>query len=161
MSISLGGVTYNFIFYLRAQGVGFLLEHPASDNSSRGRSGSFFPQSVTSVGGGSFMGSTEVATAGSENGLTLLPLTVSGSSASFQNGTRYVSALGSAATSGPASGAFALTDTANNRGTLTMTSSGGIAGSGTAAFYLVSDSEMIAIGTDPTNMEPQIIAFDE
>jgi hypothetical protein len=161
MSISLGGVTYNFIFYLRAQAVGFLLEHPASDNSSRGRSGSFFPQSVTSVGGGSFMGSTEVATAGSENGLTLLPLTVSGSSASFQNGTRYVSALGSAATSGPASGAFALTDTANNRGTLTMTSSGGIAGSGTAAFYLVSDSEMIAIGTDPTNMEPQIIAFDE
>jgi len=161
MSISLGGVTYSFIFYLTGQGVGFLLEHPASDNSNRGRSGSFFAQSVTSGGRGSLMGSTEVATAASENGLALLPLTVSGSSASFQNGTRYVSVLGSGATSGSASGTFAMTDTTNNRGTLTMTSSGGIAGSGTAAFYLVSDSEMVVVGTDATNMEPQIIEFDE
>jgi hypothetical protein len=161
ISISLGSVTYNFISYLRNSGVGFLLEHPASDNSNRGRSGSFVPQSVTSPASGSFMASTEVATAASENSLAVLPLTVSGNSASFQSGTRYVSALGSAAVSGSASGTFALTDTANNRGTLTMTSPGGIAGSGTAAFYLVSDGEVIALGTDATNMEPQILGFDE
>jgi hypothetical protein len=160
ISISLGGVTYNFIFYLKAQGVGFLLEQPASDGSNRGRSGSFFPQSVTRVGSGSFIASTEVATAASENGLAVLPVAVSGSSATL-NGTRYVSTLGSAATSGPATGTFALTDTNNNRGTFTLTSPDGIAGSATAAAYLVSDSELIGVGTDATNTEPQILGFDQ
>ncbi len=161
MSIKLGSVTYKFVFYLRRQGIGFLLEQPADDASNRGRSGGFFPQSVTSGGNGTFIGSTGVATAKSENGLAVLPLTVSSNSGSFQNGTGYISVLGFAAVSGSASGTFTITDTTNNRGTVTVTSSGGIAGSRTAAFYLVADSEIIVIGTDATNMEPQIIELDE
>jgi len=41
-----------------------------------------------------------------------------------------------------------------------MTSSGGMQVV-EPAFYLVSDSEMVVVGTDATNMEPQIIEFDE
>jgi hypothetical protein len=54
-----------------------------------------------------------------------------------------------------------LTDTNNNRGTFTLTSPDGIAGSATAAAYLVSDSELIGVGTDATNTEPQILGFDQ
>jgi hypothetical protein len=39
--------------------------------------------------------------------------------------------------------------------------SGGLAGSGTAAFYLASDSTILAVGTDPANNEPQIVELDE
>jgi hypothetical protein len=160
MSISLptsnGNVTYNFVFYLNGQGGGFLLEQPASDGSNRGRSGSFFPQTVTSGGIGTFIASTEVATATSENGLAVLPLTVSGNSGNFQNGTEDLSKLGSAATLGASvSGTFTGTD-ANNRGTATITS-GSLAGSGTAAFYVVANTEVIVIGSDGKNMDPQII----
>lgn len=160
MSISLvtpnGNVTYNFVFYLNGQGGGYLLEQPASDGSNRGRSGSFFPQTVTSGGIGTFVASTEVATAVSQNSLAVLPLTVSGKSGNFQNGTEDISKLGLPATLGVAvSGTFTATD-ANNRGTATITS-GSLAGSGTAAFYLVSNTEVIVIGTDGTNQEPQII----
>ena len=158
MSISLatpnGNVTYNFVFYLNGQGGGFLLEQPASDGSNRGRSGSFFPQTVTSGGIGTFVASTEVATAASGNGLAVVPIGVSGNSANFQ-GTEYASVLGSAPASGVLSGTASATD-ANNRGTITATA-GSIAGSGTAAYYLVSNTEVIEVGTDGTNQEPQII----
>ena len=156
MSISLSGVTYNFVFYLNGQGGGFLLEQPASDGSNRGRSGSFFPQTVTSGGIGTFIASTEVATAKTENALAVLPLAVSGSSGNFQNGTEDISKLGLAATLGASiSGTFTATD-ANNRGTATITS-GSLAASGTAAFYVVANTEVIVIGTDAANIEPQII----
>ena len=161
MSIAVGNVTYHFVFYMRRPGVGFLLEQPASDGSNRGRSGNFFPTNVTSGGNGTFIGSTAVATAKSVNGLAVLPLIVSRNSGNFQNGTGYASILGLAATSGPASGTFTVTDTTNNRGTVTVTSSGGIAGSATAAFYVVSDSEVIVVGTDAANTEPQIISLEQ
>ncbi len=162
MSISLptssGSVTYNFVFYLNGQGGGFLLEQPADDKSNRGRSGSFFPQTATSGGIGTFIASTEVATSASENGLAVLLLAFSGKAGNFQNGTEDLSKLGSAATLGAAvSGTFTQTD-ANNRGTATITS-GTLAGSGTAAYYLASNTEVIVIGTDPTNLEPQVILF--
>ncbi len=155
MSILLNGVTYHFVFYLNGQGGGYLLEQPASDGSNRGRSGSFFPQTVTSGPFGTLVASTEVATAKSENALAVLPIALSGHSGNFQNGTEDVSNLGSAATSSNVSGTFTAAD-ANNRGTVMMTS-GSLAGSGTAAYYLASDTEVIVIGTDGLNTEPQII----
>ena len=160
ISLALGAVTYHFVFYLRKNGVGFLLEHPASDASNRARTGVFFPQNVTTTAGGTFMGGTGVTTAGSENAVAVLSLTVANKAATFQNAPSYTSILGSAAQSSGISGTFTLTDQANNRGTLTL-SSGRLAGSGTAAFYITSDSEVLVLGTDPTNVEPQLIAFDE
>jgi hypothetical protein len=154
MSISLGGVTYKFVLYLRTPGIGFLVEQAASDGSNRGRSGIFVPQNITAGKNGTFIASTEVATAKSEDGLAVLPL--SGNSGGFQNGTGYVSMFGSGVQSSPLSGTFTVTDTMDNRGTVTATS-GNIAGSGSAAFYVETDTEIIEVGTDATNMEPQII----
>ena len=155
MSISVNGVIYKFVFYLNGQGGGFLLEQPASDGSNRGRSGSFFPQTVTSGPSGTLVASTEVATAKSQNGLAVIPITPSGASGNFQNAAEYLSILGSASTSPNVSGTSTSAD-ANNRGTVAMTS-GTLAGSATAAYYLASDTEAIVIGTDGTNTEPQII----
>lgn len=152
-----GPVQYKFVFYLRGQSVGYVLEQPASDGSNRGRSGVFFPQTITHGPDGTFVGLTQVATSASVNGLAVLPLSVSGSSGDFQNGTGYASVLGLAATSGVANGTFTITDTTNNRGTVNVTSNGGIAGSATAAFYVLSDNEVILVGTDSTNVQPQII----
>jgi hypothetical protein len=150
-----GPVTYNFVFYLNARG-GFFLEQPASDGSNRGRSGSFFPQNVTSGPDGTFIASTEVATANSENALGVIPIAVSGSSAGFQNGTQDLSRLGSAATLGAlVSGTFTNPD-ANNRGTVSVTS-GALAGSRSATYYIASDTEAIVLGTDAANSEPQIM----
>jgi hypothetical protein len=160
ISLSLGAVTYHFVFYLRKNGVGFLLEQPASDASSRARTGVFFPQNVTTTAGGTFMGGTAVTTAGSENAVAVLSLTVANHAATFQNAPTYTSILGSVAQSGGISGTFSLTDQANNRGSLAL-SSGRLAGSGTAVFYITSDSEVVVLGTDPSNVEPQLIAFDE
>jgi hypothetical protein len=154
-----GPATYHFVFYLRTQGVGYLLEQPASDGSNRGRSGVFFPQNVTFGPNGTFIGSTEVATAASANGLAVIPITVSGSSGNFQNAAEDISKLGSAATLGSSiSGTFTATD-ANNRGTVAMTNSSTLAGSATAAFYVLTDDEAILVGTDATNTEPQIIVL--
>jgi hypothetical protein len=151
-----GPVAFNFVFYLNGQGGGYLLEQPASDGSNRGRSGSFFPQTVTSGAIGAFVASTEVATAASQNSLAVLPLTVSGKSGNFQNGTEDLSKLGSAATLGSSvSGTFTATD-ANNRGTATVTT-GSLAGNGTVAFYVASNTEVIVISSDGSNTEPQII----
>jgi hypothetical protein len=160
ISLALGPVTYHFVFYLRKNGVGFLLEQPASDASSRARSGVFFPQNVTTTAGGTFMGGTVVTTAGSENAVAVLSLTVANHAATFQNAPSYTSILGSVAQSGGISGTFSVTDQANNRGTLSM-SSGRLAGSGTAVFYITSDTEVVVLGTDPSNVEPQLITFDE
>jgi hypothetical protein len=160
ISLALGAVTYHFVFYLRNSGIGFLLEQPASDASSRGRAGVFFPQNVTTTAGGTFMGGTGVTTAGSENAVAVLSLTVANQTATFQNNPSYTSMLGSAVQSGGISGTFTLTDQASHRGTLAM-SSGRLAGSGTAVFYITSDSEVLVLGTDSTNVETQLIAFDE
>jgi hypothetical protein len=90
--------------------------------------------------------------------LAVLPLTVSGSSGNFQNGTEDVSKLGLAATLGASvSGTFTATD-ANNRGTVAITS-GSLAGSATATFYVLTDDEAILVGTDAKNTEPQIIVL--
>ena len=67
---------------------------------------------------------------------------------------------GSAVVSGGISGTFTLTDQTNSRCTLAM-SSGRLAGSGSAAFYLASDTEIIVLSSDATNTEPQLIVFDE
>ena len=159
MSITLpgpaGSVTYHFVFYLNGQGGGFLLEQPASDGSNRGRSGSFFPQTVTSGPSGTLVASTEVATAKSQNGLAVIPIAASGGSGNFQNAAEDLSVLGSVSTSPTVSATFSAAD-ANNRGTISVTS-GSLMGSATAAYYLVSDTEVIIIGTDGTNLEPQII----
>jgi hypothetical protein len=152
---STGNVTYNFVFYLNARG-GFFLEQPASDGSNRGRSGSFFPQNVASGPEGAFIASTEVATASSGNALAVIPISLSGSSASFTNGTQDLSRLGSAATLGTLiSGTFTNPD-ANNRGTVSVTS-GTLAGSSSATYYLASDTEALVIGTDAATSDPQII----
>jgi len=160
VATSSGTVAYNFVFYARAIGQGFLLEQPASDGSNRGRSGLFLPVDVTSGGNGTFIGSTSVATAASTNALAVLPLVASKNSGSFQNGTGYASVLGSPAGSSSISGTFTVTDATNNRGTVTVTT-GSIAGSGTGAFYEVTSTEVIVVGTDPLNLEPQIITFDQ
>ena len=155
-SIAVNGVTYKFVFYLNGQGGGFLLEQPASDGSNRGRSGGFFPQTVTSGPSGTLVASTDVATAKSQNALAVMPITVSGSSGNFHNATQDISNLGSAATLGSAlAGTFTGAD-ANNRGTITVTT-GSFAGSATATYYLASDTEAIVIGTDGNNTEPQIL----
>jgi len=153
-----GNVTYNFLFYLNGQGGGYVLEQPASDGSNRGRSGSFFPQTVTSGGAGTFVASTEVATAKSQNGLAVIPISASGGAGgagNFQNAAEYLSVLGMASTSPSVSATFTATDS-NNRGTIAITS-GSLAGSGTAAYYLVSNTEVIVVSTDGNNAEPQII----
>jgi hypothetical protein len=80
--------------------------------------------------------------------------------ATFQNGQSDTSILGAAQQSGAISGTFTVTDQTTNRGTLAMTA-GRMAGSGTAAFYISADTEVIVLGTDPTNMDPQLITFDE
>jgi hypothetical protein len=158
MNITLNGVAYHFVFYLNGRGGGYLLEQPGSDGSNRGRSGILLSQSVTSGPAGTLVGSTEVATAASVNGLAVLPITISGGSGLFQGGMGYSSVLGLPPASGPASGTFTATD-ANNRGTVSVTSAGGIAGSATAAYYVAADTEAIVIGTDPNNLEPQLIMF--
>jgi len=160
MSVALGGVTYNFVFYLRQGGNGFMLEQPASDASSRGRTGVFFPQNVGNIAGGAFQGGTGVATAGSENSVAVLSLTLTSQSASFQGDPSYSSTLGSAPVSGAISGTFTLTNQTNLRGTLAMTS-GRLAGSGSGVFYISSSTEVLVLGTDATNTEPQLISFDE
>jgi hypothetical protein len=160
ISLALGPVTYHFVFYLRKNAVGFLLEQSASDGSNRARSGVFFPQNVTTTAGGTFIGGTGVTTAGSENAVAVLTLTVANQAATFQSAPSYTSILGSVPQAGAISGTFSLTDQANNRGTLAM-SSGRLAGSGSAVFYITSDTEVVVLGTDPSNVEPQLIAFDE
>lgn len=111
---------------------------------------------VTSGPDGTFIASTEVATASSENGLGVIPINVSGSSASFQNGMQDLSRVGSAATLGAlVSGTFTNPD-ANNRGTVSITS-GTLAGSGSAAYYIASNTEAMVLGTDAANSEPQIL----
>jgi hypothetical protein len=160
ISLQLGTVTYNFVFYLRNTGVGFLLEQPASDGSNRGRSGSFFAQNVTTTGNGTFIGATDVSTAASVNMLAVLPVTVASNAATFQNGTSDTSVLGSGLQSGPISGTFNLTDTTDNRGTATMTA-GSLAGSQSAGFYTIDAADVIAVSTDGSNPEPQILGFSE
>ncbi len=110
ITFMLGSVTYKFAFYMRKAGVAFVLEQPASDGSNRGRAGRFFPQLVTTPGGGTFIGSTGVTTAASENAIAVLPVTIANKTATFQSGQIDTS---------------------------------------------------IVLGTDPTNMDPQLIAFDE
>ena len=160
--VALGAVTYHFVFYLRNNGIGFLLEQPASDASSRARTGVFFPQNVTTTAGGTFIGGTGVTTAGSENAVAVLALAVASQAATFQNAPSDTSILGSGPQSGGISGTFTLANQANNnnRGTLAM-SSGRLAGSGGGVFYITSDTEVFVLGTDPTNVEPQLIVFDE
>jgi hypothetical protein len=162
ISLELGAVTYHFVFYLRNNGIGFLLEQPASDASSRARTGVFFPQNVTTTAGGTFIGGTGVTTAGSENAVAVLSLAVANQAAMFQNAPSDTSILGSGPQSGGISGTFTLTNQANNnnRGTLAM-SSGRLAGSGSGVFYITSDTEVVVLGTDPSNVEPQLITFDE
>jgi hypothetical protein len=160
MSISLqtstGPVTYNFVFYLNGKGGGYLLEQPPTgDPTNRGRSGIFVPQTVTSGPSGTLVASTGVATATSQNGLAVIPLSISRAGGNFQNAAEYLSILGSASTSSNVSGTSTAPD-ANNRGTI-ATAPGTLAGSSTAAYYLASDTEVIVIGTDGNNTEPQII----
>jgi hypothetical protein len=160
VSLALGAVTYNFVFYMRKSGVAFVLEQPASDGSNRARSGRFFPQTVMNTAGGTFIGATEVTTAGSENADAVLAVTIANQAGTFQNSPSDSSILGSAVQSGGISGTFTVTNQANNRGTLAM-SSGRMAGSGSGVFYFVSDTEVIVLGNDATNTDPQLIVFDE
>ncbi|HYL04064.1 MAG TPA: hypothetical protein VEU54_11675 [Steroidobacteraceae bacterium] len=160
ISIALGAVTYNFVFYMRNNGIAFVLEQPASDGSNRGRSGRFFPQVVMTTAGGPYIGATSVTTAGSENADAVLALTTASNTGTFQNSPSDSSLLGSAAQSSSISGTFTLTDATNNRGTLAMTA-GRMAGSATAVFYVASDTEVIVLGNDASNPEPQLIVFDQ
>jgi hypothetical protein len=38
---------------------------------------------------------------------------------------------------------------------------GRLAGSGSAAFYIIDSADVIAVGTDNTNPEPQAVFFSE
>jgi hypothetical protein len=160
ISLALGAVTYKFVFYMRKNGVAFVLEQPASDGSNRGRMGRFFPQIVMNTAGGTFIGATGVTTAGSENADAVLAVTIAGQTGTFQNSPSDTSVLGSALVSGGISGTFTLTDQTDNRGTLAM-SSGRMAGSSSAVFYISADTEIIVLGNDPSNPEPQVIVFDQ
>jgi hypothetical protein len=110
--------------------------------------------------GGTFIGATGVTTAGSENADAVLAVTIANQTGTFQNSPSDTSVLGSAVVSGGISGTFTLTNQTNNRGTLAM-SSGRMAGSGSAVFYISSDTEIIVLGNDATNADPQLIVFDE
>jgi glutamate synthase domain-containing protein 3 len=90
----------------------------------------------------------------------VLAVTIANQAGTFQNSPSDSSILGSAVQSGGISGTFTVTNQANNRGTLAM-SSGRMAGSGSGVFYFVSDTEVIVLGNDATNTDPQLIVFDE
>jgi hypothetical protein len=164
MSIPVGTVTYNFVFYARGAGRGFLLEQPASDTSNRGRSGGWLVQTsgpfAASGANGTYILSTAVVTALSVNSLAVLSLNGGADNSGNFNGTSYASVLGSSLTTSFISGTFTVTDMTNGRGTITLTS-GRLAGNSQAAFEVYDPANALLVGTDGTNTDPQIIGLDE
>ena len=168
MAISLSGVIYNFVFYARAPGVGFLLEQPASDTSNRGRNGNYVAQfvsgSVMAAGAnGTYTLSTAVVTAASRNSLAVLSLNGGNANSGSFNGMSYSSVLGSALTTSPVLGTFTVTDTTNGRGTLSVTAPGTIAGNAQLAFEVYDPADAALVGIDNANVnnDPPIISLDE
>jgi hypothetical protein len=165
-AIKLSGVTYNFVFYARGAGRGFLLEQPASDTSNRGRSGGWLVQTsgpfAASGANGTYILATAVVTAGaaSVNSLAVLSLNGGADNSGNFNGTSYASVPGSALTTTSISGTFTVTDTTNGRGTIALTS-GKLAGNSQAAFEVYDSADVLLVGTDATNTDPQIIFLDE
>jgi hypothetical protein len=158
------GVTYNFIFYLGSPGFGFILEQKANDGSNRGRSGSFVQQTAVppiaaSGVNGTYIGGTEVATAASANGLAVLVFNGGADNSGSFNAVDYFEAPGMSPTFGPASGTFTLTDPNNGRGTVAAL--GTLLGNKGLALYVVSPVELVVLGIDSTNLEPQIITLDQ
>jgi len=138
-----------------------VLERPASDSSNRGRAGLFVPQTfVSSGGGGVYIGSSTSTTAGAAVELEVVPVVTGDKGATFAGGTTYSSALGQGLMTNGISGSLTITDQTIRRGTL-MTSSGLLAGNSSAALYLAADDVVFMLGSDPTNMEPQIVVFSE
>jgi hypothetical protein len=169
MSIPVGGVTYNFVFYARSPGGGFLLEQPASDNSNRGRSGGWLVQTsgppfAASGANGTYILSTAVVTAASRNTLAVLSLNGGTDNFGSFNGTSYSSVVGSVPTTNPISGTFTVTDMTSGRGTLTLASPGAtIAGNAQLAFEVYDPANAILVGIDNINIntEAPIISLDE
>ena len=157
-------VTYNFIFYLGSPGFGFILEQKANDGSNRGRSGPLLQQTavlpIAASGiNGTFIEGTEVATAASVNGLSVLAFNGSANNSGSFNAIENFEAPGMSPTSGPTSGTFTLTDPNNGRGT--VTAFGTLLGSKDFALYVVSPTHVVVVGIDSTNSEPQIITVDQ
>jgi hypothetical protein len=155
-------VTYNFVFYLQAQSVGlgsqsngFLLEQPASDRSNRGRSGNWVPQIVSppiqasGLGAATFIVGGGTGTAGSVNALDVF--TVDGNAGTY----------GSLINGSGGMGTFAIPDATNGRGTLTPTNGTKLFANGSAAFYVTAPDSVIAIGTDASVLDPQIIFLNQ
>jgi hypothetical protein len=157
-------VTYNFIFYLGSPGFGFLLEQTANDGSNRGRSGPFVQQTavlpVAASGiNGTFTGGTDVATKASAKGAAVLALNGGADNSGIIDATEYFESPGMSPTSAPATGTFTVTDQNNGRGTITAP--GVLLGSKDLAFYVVPPAEVVVVGIDSTNFEPQIITLDQ
>jgi hypothetical protein len=157
-------VTYNFIFYLGSPGFGFLLEQTANDGTNRGRSGPFVQQTAVlpfaaSGINGTFIGGTDVATTASANNVAVLALNGGADNSGTFNATEYFESPGMSPTSSPASGTFTVTDQNNGRGT--VTAPGVLLDSKDLAFYIVSPAEVVVVGIDSTNFEPQIITLDQ
>ena len=153
-------VTYSFIFYLGSPSFGFILEQPANDGSKRGRSGPFVQQIAVppfAVSGinGTLMGGTAVATAASMNGLVVLGLNGGSDNFGIFNGAEDLESPGTV----PTSGTFTVTDQNDGRGTVTAPDA--LLGSKTLAFYVVSSSEVVALGIDSTNSLPLVVTLDE
>jgi hypothetical protein len=167
-AIKLSGVIYNFVFYARGPGAGFLLEQPASDTSNRGRSGGWLVQFIgppiaASGANGTYILATAVVTAASTNTLAVLSLNGGNANLGSFNGTSYSSKLGLAPATNPITGTFTVTDTTNGRGTLTVAAPGTISGNAQLAFEVYDSSDAVLVGIDNVNINtnPPIIVLDE
>jgi hypothetical protein len=165
VTLPTGAVTLKFVFYASSSSQGFLLEQPASDGSNRGRSGQWLLQDVnlpvkTSDALATFIAGTRTDTAASLNGVAVFPF--NGPAGTF-TGIGDASEVGFAPQlpiAGTAMATFAVTDQNNGRGTITATS-GLIAGSAGAVFYVNDPAIVFVMGTDATLKEPQIITLNE
>jgi hypothetical protein len=147
--------------------VAFLQEIPASDGTNRGRSGQWFPQSPVPgssyKAGATFIVGTRADTAGSLNNTAVLTVTGPTDTGGTFSGVSYSSKAGTTPQSPESvdpSGTYTVTDTSNQRVTGTL-ASGKLAGNASVAFYADFAGELIAISTDNTNQEPQIIFLDQ
>jgi hypothetical protein len=160
-----GLVNLHFVFYAGSLSFGVLLEQPASDNSNRGRNGEWVAQTVTapitnSGVNATFIGGTRADTAASLHSVGVFQINGSVTPGTFA-GTGDDSQAGFPPQfAGAATGTFGITDQNTGRGTLTATT-GSIAGSAGAVFYVDDPGEIIVIGTDATLKEPQIITLDQ
>jgi hypothetical protein len=152
-------VTSNFVFYLFAQNIGFLVEQPDSLGANRGRTSFFAFQPtgttppITAGGVGTnanYVLSMRTTTSAGLNTIDQFNLSGVGNAGIYQNAANTVS------------GTFTVTDQTNGRGTITPATGQTFFGNGSASFFVFPIAgEIDIIGSDSSNQEPQLIGLDQ